>query len=145
MSATSITDESQPEELIDDVSKAEIKPSEDAVDMSKLAALKAKSKAQQETPMAAKIVAKKERSLVLGIIGTGQAGCIDGKTNIYTSKYGIGTIKDLFYNEINSSDLNNIEITDDNQTCVSLKDKDIYTISIDPTTGELMKKKVNKE
>ena len=73
MSATSITDESQPEELIDDVSK-ETKPSEDVVDMSKLAALKAKSKAQQENTMAAKIVAKKERSLVLGIIGTGQAG-----------------------------------------------------------------------
>jgi len=106
MSATSITDESKPEELIDDISKEEIKPSEDAVDMNKLAALKAKSQAQQETHMAAKIVAKKERSLALGIIGSGQAG-----SRIAESFYKLGydavaintAIQDLKYIDIPDS------------------------------------------
>jgi len=75
MSATSITEETKSEELVDDVSNVEVKKSEESVDLSKLAALKAKSQAkQQENKMPAKIVAKKERSLALGIIGSGQAG-----------------------------------------------------------------------
>ena len=69
MSATSITEDNEKEEVVDDVSNAE------AIDTSKLAALKAKSAAkQQESKMASKIVAKKERSLVMGILGSGQAG-----------------------------------------------------------------------
>lgn len=75
MSATSVTEETKSEELVDDVSNVEVKKSEESVDLSKLAALKAKSQAkQQENKMPAKIVAKKERSLALGIIGSGQAG-----------------------------------------------------------------------
>ncbi len=75
MSATSITEEVNPENITDNISNTEVKPSEDTVDLGKLAALKAKSQAkQQESKMAAKIVAQKETSLSLGILGSGQAG-----------------------------------------------------------------------
>jgi len=74
MTAKSITEDVQLEQVIDDVSNIEVKK-EDGVDPNVLAALKAKSQAkQQESKMAAKIVAKKERSLNLGILGSGQAG-----------------------------------------------------------------------
>jgi cell division GTPase FtsZ len=74
MPATSVTEQGTKEEVVDDVSSTEIK-SEEIVDVSKLAALKARSQAkQEETKMAAKIVSKRERSIVLGIIGSGQAG-----------------------------------------------------------------------
>jgi cell division GTPase FtsZ len=74
MSATSVTEPGQKEEVVDDVSNTEVKPSE-TVDVSKLAALKAKSQAkQEESKMAAKIVSKKDRSIVLGVLGSGQAG-----------------------------------------------------------------------
>lgn len=74
MSATSKTEETQPESVVDDVSNVEVKK-EETVDPSVLAALKAKSQAkQQESKMAAKIVSKKERSIVLGVLGSGQAG-----------------------------------------------------------------------
>lgn len=74
MSATSITEETTSEEVIDDVSNLNVKK-EDLVDMNVLAALKAKSQAkQQESKMASKIIAKKDRSLRLGILGSGQAG-----------------------------------------------------------------------
>lgn len=73
MGATSITKDEIKEELADDISESIASP--EAVDMNKLAALKAKSQMkQQEGKMAAKIVSKKERSLVLGILGSGQAG-----------------------------------------------------------------------
>jgi cell division GTPase FtsZ len=75
MSATSITEENKPEKVVDNLSNVEVKASEEAVDTNKLAALKAKSQAkQQESKMAAKIVAQKERSLQLGVVGSGQAG-----------------------------------------------------------------------
>ena len=74
MSATSKTEETTPENVVDDVSNVEVKK-EDTVDPNVLAALKAKSQAkQQESKMAAKIVSKKERSIVLGVLGSGQAG-----------------------------------------------------------------------
>ncbi len=74
MSATSISEDETSENIIDDISKVELKK-EDSIDLNKLSALKAKSQAkQQETKMAAKIVSNKERSLSLGIIGSGQAG-----------------------------------------------------------------------
>lgn len=74
MPATSVTEQGQKEEVVDDVSNTEVK-SEDKVDISKLAALKAKSQAkQEESKMAAKIVSKKDRSIVLGVLGSGQAG-----------------------------------------------------------------------
>lgn len=75
MSAISITEESKPEKVVDNLPNTEVKASEEAVDMNKLAALKAKNQAkQQESKMAAKIVAPKERSLQLGVLGSGQAG-----------------------------------------------------------------------
>jgi cell division GTPase FtsZ len=76
MGATSIEEDDSKETVVDDISNVEVKQSEeDKIDLNKLAALKAKSQAkQQETKMSAKIVAKKERSLTLGIIGSGQAG-----------------------------------------------------------------------
>jgi cell division GTPase FtsZ len=74
MPATSKTEETTPENVVDDVSNTEVKK-EETVDASVLAALKAKSQAkQQESKMAAKIVSRKERSLVLGVLGSGQAG-----------------------------------------------------------------------
>lgn len=75
MSATSITEETKAEEMVDDITLEKVKALEAEVDLNKLAALKAKSQAkQQENKMAAKIVSKKDRSLVLGILGSGQAG-----------------------------------------------------------------------
>jgi cell division GTPase FtsZ len=72
--ATSVVEKSAPEEVVDDVSNLEVKAA-DQVDLNKLAALKAKSEAkQQENKMAAKIVSKKERSIALGVVGSGQAG-----------------------------------------------------------------------
>ena len=74
MPATSVTEEVKAENVVDDIVDVEVKK-DDIVDASKLAALKAKSQAkQQETKMAAKIVSKKERSIVLGVVGSGQAG-----------------------------------------------------------------------
>lgn len=74
MPATSVTEEGTPETVVDDVSNTEV-TAEEKVDLEKLAALKAKSLAkQQESKMAAKIVSRKERSLALGIVGSGQAG-----------------------------------------------------------------------
>lgn len=74
MSATSKTEETKAEEMVDDISNAPIAPaSAEAVDMNKLAELRAKAK-QQENKMASKIVSKKERSLALGVVGSGQAG-----------------------------------------------------------------------
>lgn len=68
MSATSVTEQVKKENIVDDVS-------ESSVDQDKLAALKSKSQVkQQENKMASKIVAKKEKSLVLGVVGSGQAG-----------------------------------------------------------------------
>ena len=75
MSATTITEQGPKEMVVDDVSNTEVKPVEAVVDVSKLAALKAKNQAkQEESKMAAKIVSKRERSIVLGVIGSGQAG-----------------------------------------------------------------------
>lgn len=74
MPATSVTEEVNKENIVDDVSAAEVKPALD-VDASKLAALKAASQAKQmENKMAAKIVSRKERSLAIGVLGSGQAG-----------------------------------------------------------------------
>jgi cell division GTPase FtsZ len=74
MSATTITEENKSEPIVDDLSQVEVKK-ENNVDPNILAALKAKSQAkQQESKMANKIVSKKERSIVLGVLGSGQAG-----------------------------------------------------------------------
>lgn len=72
-----MTEKTQSEQIVDDISleREKVKTLEDAVDLQKLAALKAQSQAkQQESKMAAKIVSNKERSLALGVLGSGQAG-----------------------------------------------------------------------
>lgn len=83
MSAKSVTEEAGQESIIDDISNVEVSQNavenqstdEITIDDSKLAALKAKSQAKQvEQKMASKIVAKKERSIVFGVVGSGQAG-----------------------------------------------------------------------
>lgn len=75
MSATSKTEETKAEEMVDDISNTPIAPpSTEAVDMNKLAELRAKAAKQQENKMASKIVSKKDRSLALGVVGSGQAG-----------------------------------------------------------------------
>lgn len=76
MSGSSITQEvKMTEELKDDLSTEQITEVKPELDMDKLAALRAKSQAkQQEGKMAAKIVGKKERSLRIGVIGSGQSG-----------------------------------------------------------------------
>jgi len=74
MPATSVTEQGKPEEIVDNMPNTEVK-TEDKMDASKLAALKAKSETkQQESKMAAKIVSRKERSIALGVVGSGQAG-----------------------------------------------------------------------
>lgn len=79
MSAKSITEEIS--EKIEDNLSTEANKSAVTVTVSedleaaKLAALRAKSQAkQQEQKMASKLVAKKERSLSFGVVGTGQGG-----------------------------------------------------------------------
>lgn len=73
MPATSVTEQDKPEAVVDNISAATV--TEDKVDLNKLAALKAKSEAkQQEEKMAAKIVSRKERSIAIGVVGSGQAG-----------------------------------------------------------------------
>jgi len=78
MSVKSVTEEIQPEEIVDDLSSTEVKAEvkvQETIDPAKMAALKAKVQAkQQETKMASKIVQSKERGLVLGVLGSGQAG-----------------------------------------------------------------------
>ncbi len=112
MSAISVTEEEKYEKLEDDifgqeVIKKEEKPQENSIDMDKLAALRAKSqKKQEEQEMGSKIVSKKERSLSLGIIGSGQAG-----SRIAEAFYKLGydavaintAIQDLKYIEIPDS------------------------------------------
>ena len=74
MSATSVVEETKTEEIVDDISNTEVKK-EDVVDNNKLAALMAKSQVkQQENKMAAKIMSKKERSIVFGVVGSGHGG-----------------------------------------------------------------------
>lgn len=78
MPATTTTEQVKPEEVVDNISDTTptaVKVQEPAADPAVLAALKAKSQAkQQENKMASKIVSGKERSLSIGVVGTGQAG-----------------------------------------------------------------------
>jgi cell division GTPase FtsZ len=106
--ATSVSQETESEKIVDDLSQVEVK-SEDAVNAAKLAALKAKSQAkQQEVKMAAKIVSKKERSIVLGIIGSGQAG-----SRLSEAFYKLGY--DAVAINTATQDLKHIEIPDSNK------------------------------
>lgn len=73
MPAKSITEVSQPEAIVDNLSETPIAPpSQEAMDMNKLAELKAKKTKQTEKkPVKTE---KKERSIVFGVVGSGQAG-----------------------------------------------------------------------
>lgn len=79
--------------------------------------------------------------MVLGVIGSGQAGCIDGESNIYVSDYGLISIKELFDDKILSSNFDKIQPCS-NGVGIDIKDSNIYTVSIDPETGEFKKAKV---
>lgn len=75
MSAISKTTTDNPAALADDVSNEKVAKLEQQLEQEKMAALLAKSQAkQQEKTMTAKIVGKKDRSLALGVVGSGQAG-----------------------------------------------------------------------
>lgn len=75
MSVKSTTVEIQQENVIDDLQNIEVQPKSEEIDNEKMANLKAKMKSKQkEINMTAKIVAKKERSINFGVVGSGQAG-----------------------------------------------------------------------
>lgn len=80
------------------------------VDMEKLAALKAKNqtKQQESSKMASKIVSKKERSLSLGVLGSGQAG-----SRIAETFYKLGY--DAVVVNTATQDLKFIDIPDSNK------------------------------
>jgi cell division GTPase FtsZ len=99
-----------------------------------------KLKEKKEESM--KAVSKRDRSLYFGVVGLGQAGCVDRNTQIYTSTHGIIPIESFFYKMLNKSKLDKINTTKDNQTCVLLDDEEVFTISMDPKTGETVKSKV---
>jgi cell division GTPase FtsZ len=116
----------EPEEIIDDMTDkeveiqklkselAQIKDTENLeavqqVNTDKMAALKAKNQAkQQEGKVASKIVAKKERSLALGVLGSGQAG-----SRIAESFYKLGY--DAIVVNTAMQDLKFIDIPDSNK------------------------------
>jgi cell division GTPase FtsZ len=137
MSATSKTEQEQKEEVMDDVSSVEVK-SEDAVDASKMAALKAKNQAkQQESKMAAKIVSKKERSIVLGVVGSGQAG-----SRIAEAFYKLGYDSVAINTAI--QDLKFIDIPDSNKLLLeyglggAAKEIEIGRAAADSHRGEIL-------
>ncbi len=78
MSAINIINNNQKENIVDDITNSDKNQSDKSdVDQDKLAALKARLASKQkesETQMPSKIVAKKERSIRFGVIGSGQAG-----------------------------------------------------------------------
>jgi cell division GTPase FtsZ len=115
MSAKTITEDMEKEQVVDDITNVQLKtetkaePVEPAIDISKLAALKAKSQAKQkENNMSAKIVGKKERSLSFGIFGSGQGG-----SRIAESFYKLGY--DAIVCNTASQDLKYISIPDSNK------------------------------
>lgn len=108
MTAKSTTEETKQEEVVDNVSDAPIAPpSEAAVDMNKLAALKAKSQAKQMEQKMAKSP-KKERSIVFGVLGSGQAGSRIAEA-FYKMGYDVAVVNTAM------QDLKHIEVPDANK------------------------------
>lgn len=142
MASKSITEDLK-EEMVDDVSSATVEslPSPEALDMNKLAALKAKLQSKKAEQNMSGLKAKRERSIVFGIVGSGQAGCIGGDSNLYVSKYGLISIKELFDLKLNTSSLENIAVQSNSDICIKL-DEELYTVSIDPETGAMKKGKI---
>jgi cell division GTPase FtsZ len=79
-------------------------------------------------------------SVRMAFVGGGQGGCIDGKTNIYVSKYGIIHIEDFFEKAFAQADVDDF-ITKGNGD-IGIKLHDIYTISMDTETGCHVRKQV---
>tara|TARA_R110000868_G_scaffold46524_2_gene153597 strand:- start:1832 stop:3217 length:1386 start_codon:yes stop_codon:yes gene_type:complete len=138
MSATSITEiDKEEKNMEDDLSEVEVKPKEESIDMDKLAALKAKSKAKQENELASKIVSKKERSLVLGVIGSGQAG-----SRIAESFYKLGY--DAVVLNTAMQDLKHIDVPDSNKLLLeygvggAAKEMEIGKAAAEAHRGEIM-------
>ncbi len=71
MGATNITEKEDMAKVEDDISNVKV---EDQVDENKLAALKAKMSGKSGEKMAAKIVEKKNKSVMFGVVGLGQGG-----------------------------------------------------------------------
>ena len=110
MPATSITESNEDgkEQIVDDLSNEVIKK-ENKVDAAKLAALKAQQQMKiQEKVMAAKIVSKKERSIALGVVGSGQAG-----SRLAEAFYKMGY--DAVAINTANQDLKSIEVPDSNK------------------------------
>lgn len=99
-------------------------------------------KLKQKKEGAVKATSQRDRSLYFGVVGLGQAGCVDGNTHIYTSTDGLISIGEFFYKTLNKVSLDKINVTNDKQTCITLKDEDVFTISIDPETGDIVKSKI---
>ena len=138
MPATSITEENKPENVVDDVSNTEVK-SEDQVDLGKLAALRAKNQAKQQenSKMAAKIVSKKERSLVIGVLGSGQAGSRLAEA-FYKAGYDAVVVNTAM------QDLKHIDIPDSNKLLLeyglggAAKETEIGRAAAEAHRGEIM-------
>ena len=108
------------------------------IDLSKLAALKAKNQAKQEgTKMAAKIVARKERSIALGIIGSGQAG-----SRLAEAFYKLGYDAVVMNTAI--QDLKFIDVPDSNKLLLeygpggAAKELSIGAAAAEAHTGEIL-------
>lgn len=136
MPATSKTEEVQQESVVDDLATTEEKT--ETVNDDKLAALKAKSQAkQQESKMAAKIVSGKERSLALGILGSGQAG-----SRIAEAFYKLGYAAVAINTAM--QDLKYINIPDSNKLLLeyglggAAKEIEIGKAAADSHRGEIM-------
>lgn len=109
MSAKSVTEETSAAIVVDDVSNQVAEPSAEALDMNKLAALKAKNQAKQtEQKMAGKITPKKERSIVFGVLGSGQAGSRIAEA-FYKQGYSTVVVNTAM------QDLKHIDIPDENK------------------------------
>lgn len=109
MSATSITEDDNKEIITDDISDAKVERAE--MDSSVLAALKANLKEKnqkKDNNMSAKIVAKKSRSINLGILGSGQAG-----SRLAESFYNLGYPAVVMNTAL--QDLQHISIPDSNK------------------------------
>lgn len=140
MPATSVTEETTAEKVVDDISleREKVKALEDAVDMQKLASLKAQSQAkQQESKMAAKIVSTKERSLALGVLGSGQAG-----SRIAEAFYKLGYAACVVNTAM--QDLKFIDIPDSNKLLLEYgvggasKELEIGRAAAESHSGEIM-------
>jgi cell division GTPase FtsZ len=81
----------------------------------------------------------KTLAIKFGIIGSGQGGCVAGRTNIYVSDKGILPIGEFYTQMRNSADLTDILVAGGD---VGILLKDTYTIGMNPETGKVVRAKV---